>query len=105
MLSVLDGEDGGRARWSADALLSFAARVYGPRLIAVVLSGRLTGGAAGADAVKREGGRVLVQDPATADAPSMPNAALATGGVDSTLPPDSIGKALVAFCGTSGAAE
>jgi chemotaxis response regulator CheB len=47
----------------------------------------------------------LVQDPATADAPSMPNAALATGGVDSTLPPDSIGKALVAFCGTSGAAE
>jgi two-component system chemotaxis response regulator CheB len=105
MLSVLDGGDGGRARWSADALLSSAARAYGPRLIAVVLSGRLTGGAAGADAVKRGGGRVLVQDPATAVAPSMPTAALATGAVDFALPPDSIGKALVAFCAASGAAE
>lgn len=35
----------------------------------------------------------------------MPNAALATGSVDFALPPDSIGKALVAFCAASGAAE
>jgi two-component system chemotaxis response regulator CheB len=105
MLSVLDGTQGGRAGWSVDALLSSAARAYGPRLIAVVLSGRLTAGAAGVEVVKRRGGRVLVQDPATADAPSMPNAALATGAVDFALPPDSIGKALVAFCAASGAAE
>lgn len=104
-LSALDGSDGHRAVWLADALLISAARVYGPRLIAVVLSGRLTAGAAGVDAVKRFGGRVLVQDPATAVAPSMPNAALATGAVDFALPPDSIGKALVAFCAASGAAE
>jgi two-component system chemotaxis response regulator CheB len=105
MLSVLDGSDEGRAGWLADALLSSAARAYGPRLIAVVLSGRLTAGAAGVQAVKRCGGRVLVQDPATADAPSMPNAALATGAVDFALPPDSIGKAIVALCAASGAAE
>jgi two-component system chemotaxis response regulator CheB len=105
MLCVLDGSGGSRAGWLADALLSSAARAYGPRLIAVVLSGRLTAGAAGVQAVKRCGGRVLVQDPATADAPSMPNAALATGAVDFALPPDSIGKAIVALCAASGAAE
>ncbi len=35
----------------------------------------------------RLGGRVLVQDPATAEAPGMPNAALATGCVDFVLRP------------------
>lgn len=105
MLSVLDGAGGGPSGWRTDALLSSAAMAYGPRLIAVVLSGRLSAGAAGVQAVKRCGGRVLVQDPATADAPSMPNAALATGAVDFALPPDSIGKAIVALCAASGAAE
>jgi two-component system, chemotaxis family, protein-glutamate methylesterase/glutaminase len=104
-LSVLDGSDAGRGVWLADAMLSSAALAYGPRLIAVVLSGRLSGGAAGIEVVNRYGGRVLVQDPATAAAPSMPNAALATGCVDFAMAPDSIGKALVAFCAATGAAE
>jgi two-component system chemotaxis response regulator CheB len=90
---------------SANSLLSSAARVLGPRLIAVILSGRLDGGAIGARIVKQQGGRVLVQDPASAVAPSMPNAALATGCVDFSLPPESLGHAILAMCAASGAAE
>ena len=105
MLGVLDGADPDGGGWLPDPLLSSAAGAYGPRLIAVVLSGRLEGGAQGAREVKRYGGRVLVQDPETAAAASMPTAALATGAVDFALPPESIGKAIVALCAASGAAE
>jgi two-component system, chemotaxis family, protein-glutamate methylesterase/glutaminase len=89
----------------ADALLASAARALGPRLIAVVLSGRLDGGARGVSAAKEHGARVLVQDPETAAAPSMPRAALATGAVDFALPPDSLGQALVALCAAPGGAD
>jgi two-component system, chemotaxis family, protein-glutamate methylesterase/glutaminase len=89
----------------ADGLLTSAARALGPRLIAVVLSGRLTGGAIGVREVKRLGGRVLVQDPATAEATGMPNAALATGCVDFMLPPDGLRNGLVALCSGTGASE
>lgn len=89
----------------ADALLASAARALGPRLIAVVLSGRLDGGSRGVREVKRHGGRVIVQDPADAAAPAMPNAALATGCVDFALSPERLGDALVALCAAAGAAE
>ena len=89
----------------ADRLLASAAAGLGARLIAVVLSGRLDGGARGVREVKRRGGRVIVQDPRCAAAPSMPNAALATGCVDFALTPEGIGNALTAMCVVAGAAE
>jgi len=93
--------------WTAgvDVLLVSAAQAFGPRLVVVVLSGRLDGGALGVREVKRRGGRVLAQDPVTAVAPSMPSAALATGCVDFALSPESLGPALVALCASPGAAE
>jgi two-component system, chemotaxis family, protein-glutamate methylesterase/glutaminase len=90
---------------SADPLLASAASVFGRRVIAVVLTGRLDGGAEGVRTVKRAGGRVLVQDPRTAAAPSMPNAALATGCVELALPVATIAHALSAFCCVGGAAD
>jgi two-component system, chemotaxis family, protein-glutamate methylesterase/glutaminase len=98
-------EDSGPSQGFADVLLESAARALGPRVIAVVLSGRLDGGARGVRAVKSCGGRVLVQDPSSAVMSSMPNAALATGCVDFALPPGAIGDALLALCGAAGAAE
>jgi two-component system chemotaxis response regulator CheB len=89
----------------ADALLASAAAALGSRLIAVVLSGRLTGGASGVKEVKRLGGRVLVQDPVTSEAPGMPSAALATGCVDFALPVEGLGNALIALCAAAGASE
>jgi two-component system, chemotaxis family, CheB/CheR fusion protein len=57
---------------SVDRLLTTAARVYGERLIAVILTGTGSDGAAGARAVKAAGGLVLIENPATATYPGMP---------------------------------
>ncbi|HEX6780079.1 MAG TPA: chemotaxis protein CheB, partial [Ktedonobacterales bacterium] len=53
---TLQEENVGRFKPSIDRLLSSAAEVYGERLIAVILSGTGSDGAAGARAVKKTGG-------------------------------------------------
>ncbi|HEX2102677.1 MAG TPA: chemotaxis protein CheB [Solirubrobacteraceae bacterium] len=105
LITVTESDAGAPGHRHADALLTSAARAFGPRLIAVVLSGRLDGGALGVRAAKRRGARVLVQDPSTAAAPAMPSAALATGCADFALRPESLGRALVALCAAPGAAD
>jgi two-component system chemotaxis response regulator CheB len=45
--------------------------------------------------VKASGGRVIVEDPATAECRTMPAAALAATAVDYVLPLDRIGDHLV----------
>ena len=57
---------------SIDLLLTSAAQVFGDRLIAVILSGSGSDGAAGARVVKKAGGTVIIQDPDTAAYPGMP---------------------------------
>lgn len=73
--------------------------------VAVILTGRLADGANGCRAIKRNGGRVLVQDPATAQASSMPAHAIATGCVDFVLPPDRLASAVLALTTAPGGAE
>jgi len=92
-------------RCLADPLFESAAAVFGAEMIAVVLTGRLRDGSQGIRAVKANGGRVLAQDPATAVAPDMPMAALATGCCDFALPPDKIADALTALVMAPGAAD
>jgi two-component system chemotaxis response regulator CheB len=82
-------------RPSADLMLESLATVYGERVIAVVLSGSGSDGAAGVTAVKRRGGHVIAQDEATSAFFSMPQAAVATGCVDLTLAVEEIAEALV----------
>ncbi len=53
-------------------LLSSAAQAYGEHLIAVILTGSGSDGAAGAVDVKNAGGVVIIQNPQTAAYPSMP---------------------------------
>lgn len=64
--------DGTRPRPSVDLLLKSAAESYGERLVAVILTGRGSDGAAGAVEVKNAGGVVVVQNPHTAAFASMP---------------------------------
>src|SRR5215467_13297203 len=64
-------------RPAADPLFISAALSAGPHTIAVVLSGTLDDGAAGAAAVERRGGLVLVQHPGESAYDGMPRAAIA----------------------------
>lgn len=64
------------SRPSIDVLFESAADAYGPRLIGIVLSGANSDGASGLEAVHRAGGLTLVQQPETAIATAMPEAAL-----------------------------
>jgi two-component system CheB/CheR fusion protein len=70
-VEMLDGHVP-RPKPSVDVLLSSAARAYGDRLIAVILTGSGSDGAAGAIEVKHAGGVVIIQNPQTARFPSMP---------------------------------
>lgn len=70
------------ARPSIDVLFESAAEAYGPAAAAVLVTGANADGAAGAAAVKRAGGLVAVQDPASAAAAAMPRAALDATPVD-----------------------
>jgi two-component system CheB/CheR fusion protein len=69
---LLEGDHADRPKPSIDRLLSSAAEVYGEHLIAVILTGSGSDGAAGAVDVKNAGGVVIVQNPQTAAYPSMP---------------------------------
>ncbi|WP_424629621.1 chemotaxis protein CheB [Bradyrhizobium sp. SYSU BS000235] len=70
------------SRPAIDPLFRSAALHYGPRVIGVVLSGFLSDGAAGLNAIKRCGGITLVQDPADAISDEMPRRALEATVVD-----------------------
>jgi two-component system, chemotaxis family, protein-glutamate methylesterase/glutaminase len=98
-LTDSDGLTGG------DSLLRSAAAAVGPAAIGVVLTGMLRDGAHGIRAIKRHGGRVLAQDPTTAEASSMPSSAIATGCVDFVLPLQRIAPALIALTMAPGAAD
>jgi two-component system chemotaxis response regulator CheB len=64
------------SRPSIDLTFSTAADVYGARAIGAVLTGANADGAEGLRRIATRGGLALVQEPATAESPTMPNAAL-----------------------------
>jgi len=82
------------SRPSIDVLFESAAEVYGPELIGIILTGASGDGAIGARRIKENGGLVIVQDPATAQYPKMPSAALAETEVDRVLSVIEIGRFL-----------
>jgi two-component system, chemotaxis family, protein-glutamate methylesterase/glutaminase len=85
------------SRPSIDVLFDSAARSFGARAVGVVLTGANDDGARGLRTLRARGAYAIVQDPADAEAPVMPRAALERAGADAVLPLAGIGPALVAL--------
>lgn len=82
------------ARPAIDVLFESAADAYGSRLIGVILTGANQDGSQGLRIIKECGGLAVVQDPKSAQAPSMPEAALNATEVDYVLSLNEIGDLL-----------
>lgn len=67
---------------SIDVLFESAADAFQESLIGIVLTGANADGALGLKAIKARGGLAIVQNPATAESPAMPHAALRATAVD-----------------------
>ena len=89
----LEFDQNDRPKPSVDILLSSAAQAYGEHLIAVILTGSGSDGAAGAVDVKSARGVVVIQNPRTAPYPSMP-LSLPPTAVDHVVEMEQIGPLL-----------
>jgi len=85
------------SRPSIDVLFESAADAYDERLLGVLLSGANEDGAAGLEAIHAAGGCTVVQAPASAAMPTMPEAALARVRAHHVLTPDDIAALLARF--------
>ena len=80
---MVDAED---RRAPVDFFFRTLADSWGPRAVAVVLSGTGSNGSNGLKRVKELGGLTIAQDPEDADYRGMPDNAIASGMVDYVLP-------------------
>ncbi len=80
---------------AVDVMFESAAAAFGPRTLAVVLSGMGKDGLAGARAVVKSGGAILVQDDASSAVWGMPGAVAKEGLAAAVLPPEAIAREVV----------
>jgi two-component system chemotaxis response regulator CheB len=92
-------------RPAIDPLFRSAARYYGPRVLAIILTGALIDGRSGLLAVRASGGMAVVQDPDDAPVASMPQNATEIAGADHLVPPARIASLLVELVNSNGEPE
>ena len=105
VVELSNGPRMNRTRPAVDAMFASAARWFGDRVVAVVLSGVLDDGAVGAALVEQAGGLVVVQDPCDAEQPSMPRAALAAAPTAIEVPDAELGQVVSGMLGEGGLAS
>ena len=82
------------SRPSIDVTFASAAATYGPRSVGIVLTGANDDGAEGLRRISDRGGYAIVQDPKTAESPTMPAAALRAVPTAHVMPVEQIGPHL-----------
>jgi two-component system chemotaxis response regulator CheB len=82
-------------RPAVDVLFRSVARSFGPKVLAVVMTGMGSDGARGAAHIREAGGEVFVQDEATSVVWGMPGAAVSAGVVDKICPLTEISHEIV----------
>ncbi|MGC8872886.1 MAG: chemotaxis-specific protein-glutamate methyltransferase CheB [Chloroflexia bacterium] len=80
---------------SVDVTMQDAARVFGARAIGVLLTGMGNDGAQGLLAIRKAGGRTIVQDRKSCTIFGMPRAAIELGAAEKVLPLEEIAGVLV----------
>jgi two-component system, chemotaxis family, protein-glutamate methylesterase/glutaminase len=93
-LRLADDAPKGGLKPRADFTIADAARLFGRRMVLVVLTGMGKDGLEGAAAVKRAGGRVLVEAESTCTVYGMPRAVADAGLADAVLPLDQLADAI-----------
>ena len=78
------------SRPSIDVIFRSAADIFGPGLVCLLLSGANADGTEGMQYVQEKGGLTIVQDPATADVPYMPQQVISRMKADFIVPADEI---------------
>jgi two-component system chemotaxis response regulator CheB len=89
-----DEEPLGGLRPRADLTIADAARIYGSRVLLVVLTGMGRDGLEGARAVHAAGGRILCESEASCTVYGMPRAVAEAGLADAVLPLDELAGAI-----------
>jgi two-component system, chemotaxis family, protein-glutamate methylesterase/glutaminase len=93
-LRLADDAPEGGLKPRADVTIADAARLFGRRVLLVVLTGMGKDGLEGARTVKRAGGRVLVEAESTCTVYGMPRAVADAGLADAVLPLDRLADAI-----------
>lgn len=81
-IRVFDGEPVSGHKPSVDVMMTSAAKVFGRRVLGVIMTGMGRDGALGCRAIQKAGGYVLGQDEATSDVYGMNKVAFLEGSVD-----------------------
>jgi two-component system, chemotaxis family, protein-glutamate methylesterase/glutaminase len=83
---------------AADPLFQSVGMSFGDQSVGVVLTGLGRDGAQGVVEINKHGGKVLIEEPKTAVASSMPSSAQETGVVDGVEPLERLGAAVASIC-------
>ncbi len=90
IMSLDSSEKMNYSRPSIDVTFKSAAEIYGKNLVGVLLSGANADGVEGLSYIKKNGGKVWIQDPKTAEVDYMPRQAVEQIRYDKIIKPDDL---------------
>ncbi|NLL21331.1 MAG: chemotaxis response regulator protein-glutamate methylesterase [Firmicutes bacterium] len=97
IVSLSEAAPVNHVRPSVDVMMESLVEAYGSSVVGVILTGMGRDGSDGMAMIKEKGGRTIVQDPATAVIPGMPEAVIRRGLADKIVPLNQIAKTIDLF--------